>query len=173
MKYSLISVSFVTVLSLAMTGCNTSESGAEASDDGGSITTLPGLQMQKVYLDSATLEEIAPHKKECKGANKDHKICVEICHRPPGNPANGKSKVLPLSAVRAHLCHGSDKIADNDYLGPCHGDDDNGVDDGGDTGGGDTGGGDTEGEIPAWCAPYIDIDSDCDGIIDGTGDPLL
>ncbi|MEZ4870700.1 MAG: hypothetical protein R2827_00350 [Bdellovibrionales bacterium] len=28
-------------------------------------------------------------------------------------------------------------------------------------------------EIPFWCEPFIDIDSDCDGYIDETGEELL
>lgn len=176
MKHSLLKMAALLIATVAISACNSSgneaEPGSENSVDG-------AISMQKIYVDQATLEQIAPHKKECKGADKDHKICVEICHRPPGNPSKGKSKVLPLGAVCAHLNHGHSNIKDADYVGPCHQeDDDNSSDDGAaDDDSGDEGGSGSDdnsgGDIPAWCQPYIDIDSDCDGIIDATGDPLL
>lgn len=181
MKHSLLSLAATLAASLILSGCNSSGSETAANGDN---STDGAISMQKVFVDEATLEQIAPHKKECKGADKDHKICVEICHRPPGNPKKGKSKILPLGAVCAHLNHGHSDIKDADYVGPCHSDDNDsdnggGGDDGGssDDGSGEgedgSDGGDTTGDIPTWCQPYIDIDSDCDGIIDATGDPLL
>ena len=42
----------------------------------------------------------------------DHK--VDVCHIPPGNPANAHTINVDVSAVPAHLAHG-------DYLGECRG----------------------------------------------------
>lgn len=41
-------------------------------------------------------------------------ILVPICHRPPGNPENGKTLELPVPSAIAHLTHHPD-----DTLGPC------------------------------------------------------
>ena len=53
---------------------------------------------------------------ECGCGNPETPECEEedvvICHVPPGNPNNAKTKTLPASAIPAHLAHG-------DYLGPC------------------------------------------------------
>ena len=37
---------------------------------------------------------------------------VEICHIPPGNPANAHTIKVSGNAIKAHLKHG-------DYIGPC------------------------------------------------------
>jgi hypothetical protein len=39
---------------------------------------------------------------------------VDICHVPPGNPANAHTITVSENAVPAHLAHG-------DYLGACGG----------------------------------------------------
>ena len=48
------------------------------------------------------------------GARAGGQDKVEICHIPPGNPANAHTIVVDDSAVPAHLAHG-------DYLGECGG----------------------------------------------------
>ncbi|MCM2280771.1 MAG: hypothetical protein NDI61_02870 [Bdellovibrionaceae bacterium] len=108
--------------------------------------------MNKISLDEATFQDVAAHVETCRNGI----FCVTICHRPPGDPANSKTMSLPLTAIPAHLNHGSDHHEDKDHVGACDaggtdgsdsaaGDDAGAV--GGDTGtvGGDTGtvGGDT------------------------------
>lgn len=153
-------------------------------------------------------EDVTRHKVDCQGKNKkDKKICIVVCHRPPGNPSNSKSIVLPLQAVFAHLKHGcKNKHTEHDTMGYCElQDDDSGEDSGSnpdnsndeadndegsnssDSGSNsgdesdsddgsnpDQGGGDDDNgsEIPAWCEMNYDIDSDCDGYNDATGEGL-
>ena len=175
MNCSLRTIVGATVFLFGTAACNQSGEGEEKASTADPDVTYPIAEMSKVFLSEATLQQVAAYSWSCHG----NKICVEVCHRPPGNPANCKSKVLPLQATRAHLNHGGSH-QDKDYLGPCVS---------GDSGGGGTDGGTnpdpgtdpgTEpgtdvgtGEPPFWCLPYIEIDSDCDGIIDATGDPLL
>ncbi len=173
------------------------------------------------------------------------KVCIAICHRPPGNPENAKSKVLPLEAIVAHLNHGNSKHhVHRDTLGYCDNTDENSEQNNGDTNDSssnddtgssddgnsndDTGGNgeqtpddsgdsnsnddtgasddgisndDTTGNdeqtpddsgdsnsnddtgasddvmdydnIPSWCEANYDIDRNCDGIIDETGENLF
>src|SRR5690606_16875962 len=56
----------------------------------------------KINLDTAAYEQVSEYVYECQGG----KLCVPICHRPPGHPMNAKTKELPLQASRAHLGHG-------------------------------------------------------------------
>lgn len=150
-------------------------------------------QSMKVSIDEATLEQVKDYVHECHG----NKLCVQICHRPPGNPSNSKTMSLPLAATKAHLNHGGESHSEKDYLGPCHADDDSedqsgdtdtntdGDQTGGDTDGGvdsdtgsDTGVGAGDGsgsqeEVPLWCQPIHDLDSDCDGFDDSTGEALI
>ncbi len=187
MKNSL-NVAASLVFAIGLSGCNGS-----AEDSASSNSAGDAVSMQKIYVDQAMLEQIAPHKKECKGSNANQKVCVEICHRPPGNPQKGKSKIMPLAAINGHGCGGNKNSHDSDYMGPCHSEDDDSGDDGSSDdssndngssdddssddqqGGGDTGGGggSTSGEIPAWCVPYVNIDANCDGVIDSNGEPYL
>ncbi len=37
---------------------------------------------------------------------------VTLCHKPPDNPENAQTLIVPSAAVEAHLAHG-------DTLGPC------------------------------------------------------
>lgn len=161
-----IQVSLVLGMALAVMGCNTSTGGDESKTS--AVYTYSSSE--KVSVDEATLEDLAPYASFCQG----QKRCVTICHRPPGNPANGKTKVLPLAAIAAHLNHGGPHV-DKDYIGACGaseggGGGSDGGDDGGSDGGGTGGGG---GETPAWCVPYILIDANCDGYVDDNGELLL
>lgn len=207
----------------ALPACN--GTGTETSFDSEGSITYPVAQ--KIYLEEATLEDVANHVATCPNKKS---FCVHVCHRPPGNPDNSKDMLLPLKASHAHLHHGNAKH-ERDYLGFCQprdmepgappgpsddpvpddpasggsdsndsGSDDVGSDDAGsgsDAGGGaedggtsdssdpsanpgtSDGSGATDGssstneDIPFWCEPIIDIDSDCDGYIDETGEPLF
>ena len=81
-----------------------------------------------VSLMKATGQDVSANVVECRGAGsgkgkkKGKQVCVAICHRPPGNPENSKSMVLPLSAVLAHLEHGGPNHGHHDTLGLCEGD---------------------------------------------------
>ncbi len=69
----------------------------------------------KIAVEEATVQDLIPHKVACpsqKNGKHIEQICIQICHVPPGNPDNSHDKVLPLSAIKAHLGHG-------DYLGFC------------------------------------------------------
>lgn len=86
--------------------------------------------MNKISLDEATFQDVAAHVETCRNGI----FCVTICHRPPGDPANSKTMKLPLTAIPAHLNHGSDHHEDKDYVGACDagaGSDDGGTDAGG------------------------------------------
>jgi hypothetical protein len=123
---------------------------------------------------------------------KKARIYIEICHVPPGNPAAAHKKIIPLQALRAHLKHGHHNDDDNDnenqerdYLGPCaNGNNEDEIDDGdlvdevippADTTipPADTTIPPADNVIPLWCQAYLDIDANCDGYDDVTGDPLL
>jgi hypothetical protein len=156
-----------------LTACKQEQAGNDALNtivDGGSNQAA-----NKIMLDQATYDQVALYVGECQG----HKQCVQICHRPPGNPDNSKTMVLPLKASIAHLNHGGPH-EDGDYLGACQtpdggggGGTDTGGGGGGTDGGGGGGGGTVTPDVPLWCQPYHDIDTDCDGIIDSTGEPIF
>jgi len=59
-------------------------------------------------------QEIKLQDEEQEADNDDGDGKVTICHIPPGNPGNAKTKTVSASAVPAHLAHG-------DYLGACNG----------------------------------------------------
>lgn len=133
-----------------------------------------------VYLKSASLDDVAEFIVDCPGKGKNNNPCVVICHRPPGNPENSKTMILPFKAASAHLDHGNANAEDQDYLGECQADtgdsggDDS--DDAGDTGdGGDSGdtGSTEEDDRPLWCQQIQHIDANCDGFHDETGEPLF
>lgn len=120
------------------------------------------LNADKVSLDEATYEQVEPFVSPCQG----NKLCVQICHRPPGNPENGHSKQLPLAATKAHLGHG-------DYLGSCSPEDTDPDGDNGTVNDDDDAGPVDNDDPPTWCELYHDIDSDCDGYHDETGESLF
>ncbi|GIL16282.1 MAG: hypothetical protein BroJett040_00330 [Oligoflexia bacterium] len=174
-------------VSMGLIGCNQDgQSGANQQvlselngSQGQGLTTL------KVSLDQATLEQVSDYVFECHG----NKLCVQICHRPPGDPTNSKTMLLPLAATKTHLHHGGDTHDEKDYLGTCDVEDggsvDGAVDAGADTstsvdsGTGtdanvDTGTGIAPGEeVPLWCQSIVELDSNCDGFDDSTGQALL
>ena len=139
----------------------------------------------------ATPDELAPHLLECHGKNAG-KICVQICHRPPGNPANSKTLILPLKASLKHLHHGGPHHETKDTLGPCEDlqtdvdpvivEDESETDPGTGTGSTDPGTVDTTvigddgiasyADAPIWCQAYYGIDNNCDGVDNFTGLPL-
>ena len=63
---------------------------------------------QQVFAQEIKLQD------EEEADNDDGDGKVTICHIPPGNPGNAKTKTVSASAVPAHLAHG-------DYLGACTG----------------------------------------------------
>ncbi|MCB0412509.1 MAG: hypothetical protein KDD22_08285 [Bdellovibrionales bacterium] len=184
-------------VSLGLTGCNSSSGGGSSTTSQTDETQQLQSTSNKVYFDQATLEEIADYVAPCHGKSK--KMCVYICHKPPGNPENCHSKILPLSAYKGHMHKGVD-AKHRDTLGDCTpgdtGGDDGGVsddngssDDSGDMSDdngssdndGDMGDGGTSdddpivdtGELPPWCESVQAIDADCDGYNDTTGDPIF
>ncbi len=152
---------------ILLAACRASEQPATSSTSG--TVTLQNNQ-NKISLDEAYLDQMEPYIFECKHRT----LCVQICHRPPGNPENSKTLDLPLQATVAHLNHGGEH-EDKDYIGPCDassggpaaatGDDttDDTTDD-------TAGGGST---VPLWCQAFLSIDANCDGLNDQTGFPYL
>jgi hypothetical protein len=69
-------------------------------------------------LDKANAKDIEEH---CTDKDKDGEKHVVICHVPPGNPGAKHTIVIGMSAVRAHMNHGSHGKNHNerDYLGEC------------------------------------------------------
>jgi hypothetical protein len=170
MNYSLMALVAV-AMSMSLISCkNTDGTGAqfELADSNIAMSSI-----EKTYLDEATYEEVSPYVKSCQG----NKYCVEICHRPPGNPDNSKTMLLPLKATVAHLHHGGNH-EEKDYLGSCHdseesdSSDDSSSEEVEDESGGEVGEEPTD-EVPAWCETYYDVDQDCDGIRDSDGEPIF
>ncbi len=108
---------------LLIVGCNSADSVQGINENGDTY--------EPVSLMKATSEDISANIVDCK-SEKNHKkkgkrpeqkqVCLAICHKPPGNPDNSKSKVLPMSAVLAHLEHGGPHHGEHDHLGLCDGD---------------------------------------------------
>jgi len=185
-----------------------------------SSVNTTSLSLQKVFIEEAQIENIKSAKIECgsQSHGEPSKICVKICHVPPGNPQNKSEKVLPLSAIKAHLNHGSNHDAEKrDYLGACQQanseDSTNSPSDTTDDGSNSTTNSDdpavdttttTDASndsststtnpdptqdtststdettaatdtsvVPLWCQPYVTIDTNCDGLVDSSGDPYL
>ena len=123
-----------------------------------------------VQYDQATSDDIAQHIEECNG--KSGKICVQICHKPPGNPDNDHSKTLSLKASLAHLGHG-------DTLGDCvdqqpdpEPDPDPAPEPDPEPEPTPTPTPTPAPDLPPWCLENIEIDADCDGFTDDDGEPL-
>lgn len=176
----------VLVLALAIAGCK--GQGPGSGEDGISAPVPPVFQ-QKIYLNEADFEQVAGYVTVCQGK----KICISLCHRPPGNPRNARHRVLPLSATAAHLRHGGPDHP-RDYLGECLSEDmgEGDVDEPAEEPTEDP----TEDvneeedecemedppedsseeapeEIPLWCQEVFARDVDCDGIDDETGELLF
>lgn len=167
------------VLGFGLMGCegtaDSAQLAAELLDDEGPSWGQDGAGAPRVVsLMKANSQDITDHRVECRGKDAG-KVCVEICHRPPGNPANSKTMILPLPAVFAHLKHGNSTQPDT--LGSCEFSEGGGAHPGeGDPGDGYPGEGDhedenddgeDEGDLPVWCEENLDIDADCDGFDDG------
>tara|TARA_Y100000780_G_scaffold196518_2_gene186565 strand:+ start:58004 stop:58567 length:564 start_codon:yes stop_codon:yes gene_type:complete len=110
------------------------------------------------------------------------KVFMKICHLPKGNPDNYQSLTLPMEAIAAHLRHGLEHGV-KDYLGECEPvvvevptdtsednssgetasdpENDSSGEHGNESGSGDE-------QLPIWCE--IDLDSECDGILDDSGE---
>lgn len=119
------------------------------------------------------------------------KVFIEICHVPKGNPENYQSLTLPMEAIAAHLKHGIEE-GEKDFLGQCEpvvaevpvdensevgageeGRDSDSDDSSSDDSSGYSSSEDSDSEnqdelLPIWCE--IDLDSECDGIIDDSGE---
>ncbi|MGE0762033.1 MAG: hypothetical protein AB7N80_02020 [Bdellovibrionales bacterium] len=179
-RYLSLRFSVVLLYCVGFAACNGTQNGNEQTDVSISSSSENG---QKVALADASHEQLAPHIVECQGSQ----VCVQICHRPPGNPTNSKDMVLPLRAALAHLDHGGDHEM-KDYLGFCSADDSGGELPGDDQAEGDEGApvedpanedpvsddppGDVS-ELPLWCQEFLNVDSDCDGYYDSTGLPIF
>lgn len=114
-------LTFLTPLLLvtALVGCS---NGPEEGDGDSTTSKMESgygyssmASAYKIAVEEATVQDLIPHKVACpsqKNGKHQEQICIQICHVPPGNPDNSHDKVLPLSAIKAHLGHG-------DYLGRC------------------------------------------------------
>ncbi|MCB0413101.1 MAG: hypothetical protein KDD50_02125 [Bdellovibrionales bacterium] len=193
---------FSLFVALQITACKVDQNGELVPLDSENSENYTHPMNLKASIMDADLETVEENVVACEDENS-HQICVEICHRPPGNPENGQTKVLPLKATLKHLDHGG-KHQDKDYFGPCeddvivgpdlNGDDSsqNGTDSGSDndstsgddssagsdsstddSSSGSTGGGGVNPDVPNWCEPIYEFDSDCDGYNDTTGDPIV
>lgn len=151
----------VFVFSFILASCNGAENNTAAIDSSAtSIDTASTSDAEdNTYptIMKAQSQDISRHLAQCSKKDKG-KMCIVICHRPPGNPSNSKTMVLPLEATLAHLRHGhsdhpdtvgSCEDDDNDHGGggSCDDDEDDGEDSGGgdSTSGGSTSGGETTG----------------------------
>lgn len=138
-----------------------------------------------VLLSKAKYKDLKPHSEVC---HENKNVRIMICHKPPGNPKNSKTLIIPLAALPAHLKHGGPKHTDHDFVGPCEAtppgdggpddDDHSGGDDGGSDDGGDGSGNGDDGTvgidpIPNWCVEFFEFDNNCDGINDETGFPYF
>lgn len=140
------------------------------SDDNSIVHVL------KIAYSEATFEQVSAQVGECQG----NKLCVHICHLPPGDPQNSKDMILPLKASLAHLEHGGPNL-EKDYLGPCDQNNPDPIDDNSDDSTDAEGGSssdssdaaDTVTDIPLWCERYYDLDNNCDGYVDESGEPLF
>lgn len=101
-----------------MTSCN---SGDQANSLGSASLNESSTSTSSISLMKASAQDIAFNQVNCASDN-DKQVCVAICHKPPGNPDNSKSMVLPLPAVLAHIKHGCASHAEHDHLGLCDGD---------------------------------------------------
>lgn len=103
-------------LSLSLAGCETGSQGVSAlSTEGAPYSQTEPALVNKVLFDEAVLEQIVPHRVDCPANDANsgrEKVCIRICHIPPGNVGAAREKVLPIAAMRAHVGHG-------DYLGSC------------------------------------------------------
>lgn len=184
--------------SMAMAGCK----GGNSADEAGALeadavsSELQKRISHKSSVQYGSLDDLLEAQVECKGHSDQ--ICVEICHRPPGNPENEKTRTLPISALTAHLSHGGSHHNDHDYLGPCESDtsddDPDIVIDDPDYNGGNDETPDEEGsndespndesgddplndgygtDIPTWCEPFYDVDQNCDGYNDSDFAPTF
>ena len=97
----------------AMIGCSP-QNGSNSSTQQPSLNTSDqtatnqSLFTQKVYVEEAQVQDIKLAKTDCEPSDDSSpKVCVKICHVPPGNPQNKSEKIISLSALKAHLNHGS------------------------------------------------------------------
>lgn len=82
--------------------------------------TNQSLFTQKVYAEEAQVQDIKLAKSDCEPSDDPSpKVCVKICHVPPGNPQNKSEKIISLSALKAHLNHGSVHSDERDFMGAC------------------------------------------------------
>lgn len=116
--FSKLTYATTLLLVTVMAGCSVGPEEGEGESTSGMETGYGYSSMANAYkigVEDATVQDLIPHKVACpsqKNGNHQDQICIQICHVPPGNPDNSHDKVLPLSAIKAHLGHG-------DYLGRC------------------------------------------------------
>ncbi len=78
----------------------------EDLDEGDQVHVRGVFEGEDVFAFEIKLQE------EEEENDLDDEEQVTLCHIPPGNPSNAKTKIVGASAVPAHLAHG-------DHLGPC------------------------------------------------------
>lgn len=162
MKTSILYTSALLAL-FTLTACNETQTQfVSAKEEDGIVRALDRTPLAKVEP-----EDLTGQTTTCR----DNKICVEICHRPPGNPENSKTMLLPIAAQLAHLNHGND-AHEHDYLGPCEPVEPP-VTEPEPPSEEEVLPGDSTEPLPPWCAIIIDIDSNCDGYIDESGEPIF
>ena len=83
--------------------------GSDSSQDSAAMSDSPQVQVddegaseqvKRVYLKSALEPDYDPYIVDHEGSDK-----LVICHVPPGNPLNSKTKMIGPSSIDAHLNH--------------------------------------------------------------------
>lgn len=126
-KICLSLVSILVTCFLVLSGCSNSsnqpgEHFIEAISQNDSLQSFSELiEKGRVFLDEASSQDLREYVSLCRGRSQ-RQVCVTICHRPPGNPKNQKTLLLPLKASISHLRHGYNQVS-KDYLGVCDFDD--------------------------------------------------
>lgn len=128
----LFMISGIATLCLSFIACNGSEKAAiDVSHEDSLSASSSDASATPRSIAKASVKDIEDNLAPCNSRKDKGKICVYVCHRPPGNPANSKTMILPLSSTLAHLKHGHSLQPDT--VGLCGGSDDNGDHDGGES----------------------------------------
>ena len=102
-------------ISVVITACNGNISGEGSSsidlvqESNGADASL--AQNKRIYLKNASESDFIPYTVEYEGVDK-----LVICHVPPGNPLNFKTKMIGAASLAAHLNHGSEVFQKNNHV---------------------------------------------------------